>query len=77
MTVAEKQKLLAYAAEINERDDEDINKMNEDADNIHRSAMQAELAKKDEKISELEARIEELERDAEMAKILYERPRKK
>jgi len=48
---------MEWAALINERDDDDINKMNLSADAIQRSEREEELAKKDQIIEELEDKI--------------------
>ena len=54
-------KLLDYAEQINEIDNQDIQNINHDADAIESSAMQNELAKKNQRIMELVETVAVLE----------------
>ena len=72
LSVGQVETLMEWAALINERDDDDINKMNLGADAIQRSEREKELAKKDQIIEELEEKIIQQNKDTEMEKIKYQ-----
>ena len=61
LTKGQMTKLLDYAEQINEIDNQDIQNINHDADAIESSAMQNELAKKNQRIMELVETVAVLE----------------
>ena len=57
LTIAQSGRALEWAGEMNRRREEAKKEINRDADAIQSSTMLDELAKKNEKISELEGQI--------------------
>lgn len=68
LTIHQKNKLLDYAAEVNERDEEDIRDINNDADAIQKRIYEGEMAKKHKMIMDRDNEIAVLKAEAEMRK---------